>query len=202
MLLGVLIGLALTGAEAQQLLAPAPARPDALMRTLTEEVTAILRKDAAADQPTDIAQLVETRIVPVFDFQRMTSIAVARNWPLASAEQRAALVTQFRTLLVRTYSHALENYRSQEIIYRPLRAADGETEVLVRSFVRRPGAEALSIDYEMADGATGWKVYDVKVAGVSLVVTYRESFAATVRTDGIDGLIKLLSDKNRRPTAE
>ena len=202
MLPGVLLALALAGAEAQQLLAPPPVQPDALIRTLTEEVTAILRKDLAAGQPTDIAWLVETRIVPVFDLQRMTSIAVARNWQLASAEQQAALVTQFRTLLVRTYSHALENYREQEIVYRPLRAAAGETEVLVRSFVRRPGAEALSIDYDRADGASGWKVYDVKVAGVSLVVTYRESFAATVRTDGIDGLIKLLSDKNRRPAAE
>jgi len=202
MLLGVFIGLAMTGAGAQQLLAPVPVRPDALIRTLTEEVTAILRKDLAAGQPTDIAWLVETRIVPMFDLQRMTSIAVARNWQLASAEQRAALVMQFTALLVRTYSRALENYRDQEIVYRPLRAAAGESEVLVRSFVRRPGAEALSIDYEMADGASGWKVYDVKVAGVSLVVTYRESFAATVRTDGIDGLIKLLSDKNRRPAAE
>jgi len=167
------------------------------MRAMTGEVIAILRNDVAAARPTDIARLVETRIVPVFDFQRMTSIAVAQNWRLASAEQQAALVVQFRTLLVRTYSHALENYRDQEISYRPLRAAADDTEVLVRSFVRRPGAEPLSIDYEMADGLTGWKVYDVKVGGVSLVMTYRDSFAAAVRADGIDGLIKLLSDRNR-----
>ena len=198
LLLGVLAMLTLTGAQAQQLLAPAPARPNALMQAITDEVTATLRRDLAASQPTDIARLIETRIVPVFDFHRMTSIAVAQNWRLASAEQQAALVTQFRTLLVRTYSHALENYRDQEISYRPLRAAAGDTEVLVRSFVRRPGTEALSIDYEMADGIAGWKVYDVKVGGVSLVVTYRESFAAAVREGGIDGLIKLLADKNRQ----
>jgi len=193
----MLVALALPGAQAQQLLAPASVRPDTLMRAMTEEVFAILRNDVAAARPTDIARLVETRIVPVFDFQRMTSIAVAQNWRLASAEQQAALVVQFRTLLVRTYSHALENYRDQEISYRPLRAAADDTEVLVRSFVRRPGAEPLSIDYEMADGLTGWKVYDVKVGGVSLVMTYRDSFAAAVRADGIDGLIKLLSDRNR-----
>jgi len=196
-LLAMLVALALPGAQAQQLLAPASVRPDTLMRAMTEEVFAILRNDVAAARPTDIARLVETRIVPVFDFQRMTSIAVAQNWRLASAEQQAALVVQFRTLLVRTYSHALENYRDQEISYRPLRAAADDTEVLVRSFVRRPGAEPLSIDYEMADGLTGWKVYDVKVGGVSLVMTYRDSFAAAVRADGIDGLIKLLSDRNR-----
>lgn len=194
----LLLALALAGAQAQQLLAPAPARPEALMQAITDEVTTTLRRDLAASQPTDIARLIETRIVPVFDFHRMTSIAVAQNWRLASAEQQAALVTQFRTLLVRTYSHALENYRDQEISYRPLRAAADDTEVLVRSFVRRPGTEALSIDYEMADGIAGWKVYDVKVGGVSLVVTYRESFATAVREGGIDGLIKLLSDKNRR----
>ena len=194
----LLLALALAGAQAQQLLAPAPARPEALMQAITDEVTTTLRRDLAASQPTDIARLIETRIVPVFDFHRMTSIAVAQNWRLASAEQQAALVTQFRTLLVRTYSHALENYRDQQISYRPLRAAADDTEVLVRSFVRRPGTEALSIDYEMADGIAGWKVYDVKVGGVSLVVTYRESFATAVREGGIDGLIKLLSDKNRR----
>jgi phospholipid transport system substrate-binding protein len=197
-LFGVLFLLAMTVAQAQPLLAPPPIPPDALMRAMTEEVIAILRKDLAAAQPTDIARLVETRIVPVFDFQRMTRIAVAHNWPLATADQQAALVMQFRTLLVRTYSHALENYRDQEITYPPLRAAAGDTEVLVRSFVRRPGTAAMSIDYEMADGGAGWKVYDVKVGGVSLVITYRESFAEAARAYGIDGLIKALSDKNRQ----
>ena len=175
-----------------------PIAPDALMRAITEEVIAILKKDLAAAQPTDLSRLVETRIAPVFDFQRMTRIALANDWRLASAEQQAALVTQFRTLLVRTYSRALANYRDQEITYPPLRAAAGDTEVLVRSFVRRPGVEPLSIDYEMAEGATGWKVYDVKVGGVSLVITYRESFGEVVRADGIDGLIRLLSNKNRQ----
>jgi phospholipid transport system substrate-binding protein len=197
-LFGMLVALALPGVHAQPQPAPVGLRPDALMRSVTDEVIAILRTDRAAAQPTDLARLVETRIVPVFDFQRMTRIAVAQNWPLASPEQQAALVTQFRTLLVRTYSRALENYRDQEITYRPLRAAAGDTEVMVRSFVRKPGTEPLSIDYEMADSGAGWKVYDVKVAGVSLVFTYRESFAAAVRAGGVDGLIEVLTDKNRQ----
>jgi len=181
-----------------QLLAPAPARPDVVMNTLTSELIAVLKQDLAAGRRTDIASLIERRIVPVFDFQRMTRIAVARNWRLASPQQQAELVAQFRTLLVRTYSYALSGYQDQEITYRPLRVAEGDTEVLVRSIVRRPGAPSVSIDYEMAEGIAGWQVYDVKVEGVSLVLNYRESFAGVVSAGGIDALIKALADKNRQ----
>jgi phospholipid transport system substrate-binding protein len=184
-----------------QLLQPPPQRPDALMNAVTSEVIAILKQDLAAHRPTDVPQLVEGKILPLFDFQRMTSIAVARNWRLASPEQQAALVAEFRTLLVRTYSTALSDYRDQEIEYRPLRAAAEDTEVVVKSFLRRPGAELLTIDYDMQNGVAGWKVFDVKIAGVSLVLTYRDSFAAAVRSNGIDGLIKSLSDKNRQNAA-
>jgi phospholipid transport system substrate-binding protein len=182
--------------------APAPVRPDALMQALTSEVLAVIRHDAAADRPTDFSQLVETKILPVFDFEHMTRIAVARNWRLASDAQQAALVGQFRTLLVRTYSSALSSYRDERIEYKPLRVAAGETDVLVKSVVRRHGAEPLSIDYDMESTPAGWKVYDVKIAGVSMVLTYRETFASAVRAGGIDGLIKSLSDKNRQNDAE
>ena len=175
-------------AEAQ-LLAPAPVPPDAMMSALTAEVMGTLREDRAAGRDTDLAQLVEKRIVPVFDFPRMTVIALARNSRLAA---------EFQTLLVRTYSNALAEFRDQAIEYRPLRAAAGESEVTVRSLLRRPGAEPLTIDYDMADGAAGWRIYDVKIAGVSVVLAYRESFAATVRESGIDGLIRALEDKNRQ----
>ena len=198
--LAVFLGFWLSGAAAQ-FLAPTPTRPDTLMSALTSDVMATLRQDRAAGRATDLARLVEERIVPVFDFPRMTSIALARNWRLADGEQQAALVTQFKTLLVRTYSQALVEFRDQTIDYKPLRAAAGDTEVTVRSALRRPGVEPLTIDYEMADGLAGWKVYDVKLAGVSLVLAYRESFATVVRTSGIDGLIKELADKNRRNSA-
>ncbi|HVJ23058.1 MAG TPA: ABC transporter substrate-binding protein [Burkholderiales bacterium] len=164
--------------------APEPVRPDALMRALTSEM------------------LVETKIMQVFDFEHMTRIAVARNWRLASDAQQVALVGQFRTLLVRTYSSALSSYRDERIEYKPLRLAAGETDVLVKSVVRWHGAEPLSIDYDMESTPAGWKVYDVKIAGVSMVLTYRESFASAVRAGGIDGLIKSLSDKNRQNDAE
>jgi phospholipid transport system substrate-binding protein len=193
------IGLGSWGAHAQLLQPPLrPDAPDALMNAVTSEVIAVLRQDLAAGQATNVAQLVETRILPLFDFQHMTRMAVARNWRLASAEQQAALVAQFRTLLVRTYSSALSSYRDQDIEYKPLRLAPGETDVLVRSAVRRRGAETLTLDYDMENTPAGWKVYDVKVAGVSLVINYRDSFAAAVRDGGIDGLVKSLSDKNQQ----
>jgi phospholipid transport system substrate-binding protein len=184
-----------------QLRAPTPARPDAMMSALTAEVMAVLGKDPSAARSSELARLVDSRIVPVFDFERMTRIALARNWRLASTEQQLELTAQFKTLLVRTYSQALLEFRGQAIDYKPLRAAADETEVTVRSAMRRPGVEALTIDYEMADGVGGWRVYDVKIAGVSLVLAYRESFAATVRASGIDGLIKALADKNRQNEA-
>jgi phospholipid transport system substrate-binding protein len=198
LVLGVAALLGLGGRSAgAQLLLPPPVRPDALMNAVTSEVIAILKQDLAAGQPTEMAQLIDAKILPLFDFHHMTRIAVARNWRLASPEQQGALVAQFRALLVRTYSAALSGYRDQELQYRPLRAAAGDTEVRVRSFLKRPGAEPLTIDYDMENGLAGWKVFDVKIAGVSLVMNYRESFAAAVRDGGIDGLIESLADKNR-----
>jgi phospholipid transport system substrate-binding protein len=197
--LGVALACALgAGVAAAQLLPPPQQRPDVLMSTVTSEVIAVVRQDAAAGRPTGVAQLVESRVLPLFDFHRMTALAMGRNWPDASPEQQAALVAQFRTLLVRTYSAALSGYRGQEVEYRPLRAAAGDSEVQVRSFISRSGAEALTIDYDMENGLAGWKVFDVKIAGVSLVMSYRESFAAEVRSSSIEGLIRALSDRNRR----
>jgi phospholipid transport system substrate-binding protein len=194
------IGFGAPSAAAQQP-APAAPRPDVLMSTLTSEVLAVIRRDATANRPTDFALLVESRILPVFDFEHMTRIAMARNWRLASHEQQAALVAQFRTLLVRTYSSALSNYRDEAVEYKPLRISPEETDVLVRSVVRRRGVEPLTIDYDMERTPGGWKVYDVKIAGVSMVLTYRETFAAAVRAGGIDGLIKSLAERNRQNEA-
>ena len=200
---GVAAGISLAALSvAAQPPAPAAVRPDVMVSEVSAAVIGILKRDAVAGQPTDVARLVETKILPLFDFPHMTRIAVARNWRLASAEQQAALVAQFRTLLVRTYSSALASYRDETIEYKPLRLAPAETDVLVKSVVRRRGAEPLSIDYDMESTPAGWKVYDVKIAGVSMVLTYRETFAAAVRAGGIDGLIKSLSDKNRQNEAD
>lgn len=174
--------------------------PDVLLKTVTLEVVAIIRqdKDIQTGSPAKVADLVETRILPHFDFPRMTRIAVARNWREATPEQQEALTMEFKTLLVRTYSIALASYRDEVIEYKPFRAAPDATEVTVRSEVRQSGRERINIDYDMEKTPAGWKVYDIKIAGLSLVTTYRDTFASKVRDGGIEGLIKALWDKNRR----
>ena len=132
----------------------------------------------------------------------MTQIAMAVNWRRASAQQQQALVAEFKTLLVRTYSNALSLYRDQVIDFKPLRARPEDTEVTVRSEIKQRGQQALALDYDMEKTSQGWKVYDVKVGGVSLVSTYREDFAGQVRDAGIDGLIKVLVSKNRQLEAK
>jgi len=177
--------------------------PDALVKSITEEVVTVLKrdKDIQAGNPKKVADLIETKILPHFNFTRMTRIAMARNWRQASPEQQKELTTEFQTLLVRTYSNALSNFRDQQVDYKPLRSRPEDTEVTVRTEVKQPGAsQPVGIDYEMEKTPNGWKVYDVKVGGVSLVTTYRETFASEVRAKGIDGLIKSLAEKNRQGT--
>ena len=175
--------------------------PDALIRTIALEVLATIRQDIQAGNPKKIASLVEARILPHFDFAHTTRIAMGANWRRASPEQREELVREFRTLLVRTYSSALVNYRDQVLEFKPLRARPGDTQVTVRSEVRQSGAQAVSIDYEMEKTPSGWKVYDVKISGASLAATYRDTFAEEVRNHGIEGLIDSLSGKNRQNDA-
>ena len=175
--------------------------PDVLVKTITEEVVAVLNQDKGiqAGDPKKVAGLIETKVVPHFNFTRMTRIAMARNWRSASPEQQKELTGEFKTLLVRTYSTAISNYRDQKIDYRPLRAKPEDTEVTVKSEVKQSGSsQPVSIDYEMEKTPNGWKVYDVKVGGVSLVTTYRDTFASEVKDHGVDGLIKSLAAKNRQ----
>jgi len=193
-----------TAAMVLALAAPAsPAEelaPDALVKNISLEVLAAIRQDAdiRAGNPNKIASLVEAKILPHFDFAHTTRIAMGANWRRASPEQREQLIREFRTLLVRTYSTALSNYRDQVIDFKPLRAQAGDEQVSVRSEVKQSGAQAVSIDYDMEKTSSGWKVYDVKIGGVSLAATYRDTFAEEVRNHGIEGLINLLSGKNRQ----
>lgn len=173
--------------------------PDALVKGITTEVIAIIKQDKEiqAGNPKKIADVVETRILPHFSFARMTQIAVAVNWRRASPEQQKNLTEEFKTLLVRTYSNALSLYRDQVIDFRPLRMRPGDAEVTVKSEIRQRGAQPVTLDYELEKTPSGWKVFDVKVGGVSLITNYREEFSAQVREAGIDGLIKTLASKNR-----
>jgi phospholipid transport system substrate-binding protein len=175
------------------------ASPDALVKSVTNDVLAIVRedKDIQAGNTRRAVQLVEQKVLPHFDFTHMTQLAVGRDWRQASPEQQKALTEQFKTLLVRTYSNALTGYRNQVIDFKATRMAPADTDVTVRSEVKQPGHKPIPIDYRLEQGPNGWKVYDVIVAEVSLVRNYRESFAQEVRNGGIDGLIRSLQAKNK-----
>ena len=173
--------------------------PDALVKKISDEVISIVKqdKDIQAGNQKKINELVDAKVLPHFNFSHMTALAVGRNWPKANAEQQKSLISEFRTLLVRTYSSALTTYKNQVIEFKPLRAAAGDMDVTVKTQVKQPGTEPVSIDYGMEKTPTGWKVYDVVVGGVSLVTNYRETFNAEIRDSGVDGLIKSLASKNR-----
>jgi phospholipid transport system substrate-binding protein len=178
--------------------------PDQLVRDVTGEVLEILRtdKDIASGDHKKLNALVEQKVLPHFNFTRMTQIAVGRDWRTASPAQQQQLTDEFRALLVRTYSSALTNYRDQTVEVKPLRLAAGDTDVQVRSLLRQPGQKPLDVDYWLRKEPGSWKVYDIVVAGVSLVVNYRETFGQEIRAGGIDGLIKSLQAKNGAPVAE
>ncbi len=185
--------LAATSAGAQDI------APDALVKGISDDVISIIKKDKdiKAGDRKKIDDLVEAKVLPHFNFTHMTALAMGRNWPKANAAQRDALVTEFRNLLVRTYSGALSAYKNEVIEFKPLRAAAADTDVTVRTQVKRPGNAPVSIDYSMEKTPRGWKVYDVVVGGVSLVTNYRDNFNSEIRDNGVDGLIKSLSSKNR-----
>jgi phospholipid transport system substrate-binding protein len=179
-------------------LAHAQTAPDQLVKDVAREVLTLLKSEKDYQgNPKKLADLVEEKVVPYFNFNRMTALAMGRNWSRATPEQQKALVSEFKSLLVRTYSGALGNYRNNVIEYKPLRMAAGDTEVTVRTQVVQPGGQPVPIDYAMEKTAGGWKAFDVTVAGVSLVTNYREEFGAIVKDQGVDGLIKALSSKNK-----
>lgn len=178
--------------------------PDALARSVTDEVLTIVRADRElqAGNPQKVAQLVETKVLPHFNFNRMTQLAVGRNWRQASPGQQRQLVDEFKTLLVRTYTTAFTQYKNQTIEYRPLRMAPADTDVVVKSLIKQPAGQPIAIDYRMEKGSGGWKVYDVTIEGISLVENYRNTFNNEIQRGGVDGLIKALADKNKALAAQ
>lgn len=182
-------------------LALAQEAPDALVKRVTDEVLAIIKadKDLQAGNSRKIAELAEVKVLPHFDFMRMTRLAVGRNWQQASEAQKEQLVKEFRTMLVRTYSTSLTAYRNQTIEVKPTKMAAGDKEVTVRTAVIQPGGPSIPIDYAMEKADGGWKVYDVVIDGASLVTTYRGSFNEQVQRGGIDGLVKTLAERNKGP---
>jgi len=174
--------------------------PDALAKSVTDEVLAIVRadKEIQSGNRRKVLDLVEAKIVPHFNFTHMTQLAMGRNWRQASPEQQKVLVEQFRALLVRTYTAAFTQYRNETVEYRPARMRPGDTDVVVQSFINRPGGQPVAVDYSMEKTGEGWKVYNVKIEGVSLVENYRNTFNTEIQKSGVEGLIRTLSERNRQ----
>lgn len=192
------IALAMSAAAGAQTQATNEA-PDVLVKRVTNEVLEIVRKDKdiQSGDRRKVLDLVDAKVLPHFNFARMTQLAVARDWRAASPAQQRILTDEFRTLLVRTYSKALTEYKNQVIEFKPFSMKTDETDVKVRTQVIQSGAKPIALDYYLEKLPLGWKVVDIEVGGISLVTNYRESFASEVRSGGIDGLIKTLQTKNR-----
>jgi phospholipid transport system substrate-binding protein len=191
-------------AAACALAAPARAQdpatpPDVLVKSVTLEVIELIAKDKEirSGNRAKLVGLINDKVLPHFNFASMTALAMGQNWNKATPEQKKRLTEEFKTLLVRTYASALAAYSDQRFDFRPLRARPTDTDVTVNVRVLQQGTQPVPIDYSMEKTASGWKVYDVMVGGVSLVANYRTEFANVVRESGIDGLIKSLQTKNR-----
>jgi len=177
--------------------------PDALIKKVTDDVLTIVRqdKDIQSGNTKKAIALVEAKVLPHFNFVHMTALAVGRDWREATPEQKKQLAEEFKTLLVRTYSNALTGYKDQTIRYKPTKMQNGDSDVLVRTEIVQSGSKPIALDYSVEKLPDGWKVYDVVVAGVSLVSNYRDTFAQEIRANKIDGLIKMLATKNKQNEA-
>lgn len=179
--------------------------PDELVKKTAEEVLAIVRADQElrAGSPKKVLALVEEKVLPHFDFARMTRLAMGRHWREATPEQQQQIVREFRELLVRTYTAAFTSYRNQTVAYKPFKMEPAANDVTVRTEIVNPdGRPPIPVDYSMYKTSNGWKVYDVTIENVSLVATYRGTFTEEIRRGGIDGLIKSLREKNQSLTQQ
>lgn len=178
----------------------AESAPDALVKTTVDEVLSAIKqtKDKRA-----LHELAEKKVLPHFDFQAMTRLAVGRSWRDTNPAQQKALENAFRSLLVSTYTAALSQSDASNpaVEVKPMRLSPSDTDVTVKTLVKEPGRQPIAIDYRMSKTAAGWKVYDVVVENLSLVTNYRGSFNSEISRSGIDGLIKVLEDKNKQLAA-
>ncbi|MBU6505652.1 MAG: ABC transporter substrate-binding protein [Betaproteobacteria bacterium] len=188
--------LLLAGLWAQ---ASAVAGPDAVIRKTADEVIAAVKADKAiqSGDRTSAYKLIDQKVLPHFDFERMTRLAVGRNWRQAAPEQQKQLVGGFRDLLVRTYASSLSQYKDQVVQIKGTDAQPGDAEAVVHTLIVPSGGQSIPIDYSMEKANDDWKVYDIRVDGVSLVTNYRSEFTDIVRRSGVDGLIKALEEKSR-----
>jgi phospholipid transport system substrate-binding protein len=180
------------------------AAPDELIRSVSNDVLGQIKGDKAiqAGDVGKIATLVDQKIMPYVDFQRMTASAVGRNWRSATPEQQAKIQAEFKTLLVRTYAGALSQVRNHSITVKPLRAAPTDTEVVIKSELKSGSQQPIALDYRLEKTAQGWRVYDMNVMGVWLIETYRADFGSVINAGGIDSLIAKLQERNKTNAAK
>jgi len=177
----------------------AETRPDTLVEETAQEVLTIIKqdKDIQSGNKAKILNLVKSKILPHFNFTRMTQLAMGKNWSKASPQQKKELEEEFRTLLVRTYYKALSVYSDHTIKVSPVKNMAGKTDITVKTEIIQSHGQPVSIDYSMEKINSAWKVYDITVAGISLVINYRGSFNSKIRSGGVEGLLKALNKKNR-----
>ena len=178
--------------------------PDELVKRTAEDVLAAVKsdKDIQAGDQGKIFALAEEKIVPNFNFDKVSRMVLGKNWTKATPEQKTAFQAEFRSLLIRTYATALSKYRNQVIEYKPFRKASVSNVASVKTLIIQPGGQPIAVDYTLEKQADAWKVYDIVIEGVSLVTNYRGQFAQEIRTNGLDSLIKKLADKNRAAEAK
>ena len=189
-------------AFAFSVLAFAQDKPEDLVRKVTEDVLAAIKSDKAlqaGDREKALA-LAEQKVMPHIDFAEATKLAVGKAWSSATPEQQKKLVDGFRGMLVRIYSNAIDTYRGQTMRVQAVNTPAGATEVTVRNQYLRPGQTPVAVDYAMRKTPEGWKIYDITVEGMSLVLTYRAEFEQVTRQAGVEGLLKRLAEKNSAPT--
>lgn len=176
--------------------------PDALIKMVVTDVMTSVKADPDIQKGNipKVMELVEKKIVPFTDMRRTTEMAMGPNWKKATPEQQAILTSEFKTLLMRTYSGALSQLRDQTVQFKALRAAPDDKEVVVKTVVVGRG-DPIPLDYRLEKGANGWKVYDMNIMGAWLVEAYRNQFANQIGQNGIDGLVKFLQDRNKQLAA-
>jgi phospholipid transport system substrate-binding protein len=177
--------------------------PDVLIKRISQEILDLAKTDKrvqSGDQDR-IMEVVQTRIIPHVNFQRMTAMAAGRFWREATPDQQVALTKEFRTLLIYTYSGAISQVRNQKLEFKPMRSAPEDDEVEVRTMVLQARGEPIQLNYRLEKTAAGWKIFDVNILGAWLVETYKGSFSTEIGSGGIDGLIKVLAERNKRLAA-
>lgn len=196
----LLVNLSFVAAFAGAEVAFAQEAPDAIVKRVVDEVTSAIKmdKDLQNGNRIKINALIDGKVAPVINFQRMTQSAVGRHWLRASPEQQLALTREFRVLLTNTYAYAFSEYKPETVIeYRPLRMQAGDTDAVVRSLIRSGARDPIQLDYYLEKGDGGWKVVDLNVLGARLVENYKNTFNTEITNNGVDGLIKSLAAKNK-----